>query len=198
MKDLTKENFCRYQIVMEKFHTDSRNITIDWANNVLKNKEKYLVIDVKIANQRDKEIMGIKIGNIDGIKILDVMFRPQGDIDKHILSEIKASGLNLDNLPLWEDKISELKYLETKILLSETWDFDALAFDSTITFYGREDLSLQGIDVGKIYSMYKGNWDNYNREYHRQSIPSKIPGGKDRCRDLIAAIKLMANEDNIS
>jgi hypothetical protein len=198
MNDLTKENFCRYQIVIKKFHADSRNITIDWANNVLKNKEKYLIIDVKIATRRDKEIMGIKISNIDGVKILDVMFRPQGDIDKHILSEIKASGLNLDNLPLWEDKISELKYLETKILLSETWDQDKSAFDSTITYYGREDLSLQGIDVGKIYSMYRGNWDNYNCKYHLQSIPSKIPGGTDRCRDLIAAIELMANEDNIS
>jgi hypothetical protein len=198
MKDLIKENFYRYQIVMKKFHTDSRNITIDWANNVLENKEKYLIIDIKIANQRDKEIMGIKISNIDGVKILDVMFRPQGDIDKHTLSQIKASGLKLDNLPLWEDKISELKYLETKILLSETWDRDKLAFDSTITYYGREDLSLQGIDVGKIYSMYKGNWDNYNCKYDRQSIPSKIPGGTDRCRDLIAAIELMANEDSIS
>jgi hypothetical protein len=198
MKDLTKENLYRYQIVMDKFHADSRNISIDWANNVLKNKEKYLVIDVKIANRRDKEIMGIKIGNIDGVKILDVMFRPQGNIDKHILSEIKASGLNLDNLPMWEDKISELKYLETKILLSETWEHDELAFYSTTIHYGREDLSLQGIDVGKIYSMYKGNWDNYNCKYHRQWIPSKIPGGTDRCRDLIAAIELIANEDNIS
>jgi hypothetical protein len=197
MNNLTKENLYRYQIVMEKFHADSRNITIDWANSVLKNKEKYLIIDIKIANRRDKEIMGIKISNIDGVKILDVMFRPQGNIDKHILSEIKASGLKLDNLPLWEDKISELKYLETKILLSETWDHDELAFDSTIIHYGREDLSLQGIDVGNIYSMYKGNWDNYNCKYHRQWIPSKIPGGTDRCRDLIAAIELMANEDNI-
>ena len=195
MNDLTKENFYRYQTVMEKFHADSRNIAIDWAKNVLKNKEKYLVVDVKLANQRDKEIMGIKVSNIDGVKILDVMFRPQGDIDKHILSQIKASGLNLTVLPLWEDKISELKYLETKILLSETWDYDVLAFDSTITSYGREDLSLQGIDVGQIYSMYKGNWDNYNCKYHLQSIPSKIPGGTDRCRDLIVAIELMANEE---
>ena len=197
MNDVIKENSHRYQEVMKKFHTDSRNIAIDWANNILEDKEKYLVIDIIIASQKDPEIIKIEVSNIDDVKILDIMFKPQGSIDRHILTRIKDSGLNLADLPLWEDKISELKYLETKILLGEVWDYYRRAFDFTIMYYGRENLSFQGIDVGNIYNMYKGNWDNYKCEYRRQSIPNKITGGNGKCRDLIAAIELMANEDGV-
>jgi hypothetical protein len=197
MNDPTKENFSRYQMVMEKFHSDSRNIVVDWANEILENKDKYLVVDVKIANRTDKEIIGLTAANLDGIKILDVLVRPQGDIDKYVLSEIKANGINLADLPLWEAKVSELKYLETKILLDENWDYDESAFDNTIAICGSEDLSLQGIDVGKIYSMYRGDWDRYNCKYRWQSIPGKSTTERDRCRDLIAAIESMANEGDI-
>ncbi len=177
---------------MATFDPIDRDRAILWARNVLKNKDKYLIMDTETTGlKNDDEIIQMAIVDLDRNIHFDTLIKPK--LKKSISREAtQVHGIKKNDLidaPCFESAVHKfIKVTEGKTLLMFNADFDVRLLQQTCYANRCKTFDLSYWCAMKEYSKFIGEWNDYFNDYRYQ----KLKGGDHTALgDCLATLKVI-------
>lgn len=152
LKQYRKEHYSFY-----KKRLPDKNNAINWARNVLAEKDKYIILDTETTGLDDDEVVQIGIINLEGETILDSLVKPTISIPETasnihgITNEMVSEA---PSIPELHPKIIEALKDKFVLIYNARFDIDLLAYS-----YDAHNLKYLEIDnksdcIMEWYSQY--------------------------------------------
>lgn len=177
---------------------NDRNEAIDFAQEILQNKDKYIILDTETTGVgRNDVIVHIGIIDLEENVLLDTLIKPT----KRKRMNIEATNIHkitmsmLKDSPSFEDILDNfLNITENKIILMYNRDFDSRLLSQTIH---QDEIScdkkINMLDVMIPYSAFVGIWNDYHKDYKWQKLPGASHSSIGDCKSTLKVIHKMAN-----
>ena len=88
---------------------EDRNYAIEWAKDILANKDKFLILDTETTGLDDAEIVQIGIIDIDGNILLDSLVKPSISIPSEVSEIHKITDDMVVNSPTFPELYFRIK-----------------------------------------------------------------------------------------
>ena len=174
---------------------EDRNYAIEWAKDILANKDKFLILDTETTGLDDAEIVQIGIIDIDGNILLDSLVKPSISIPSEVSEIHKITDDMVVNSPTFPELYFRIKeVLSNKEVIIYNADFDVKILNYCCIFYNLPKLKLAKrthCAMGE-YARYYGEWSNYYDDYKSQPLN----GGHNAISDCLACLNLIKKMAN--
>jgi DNA polymerase-3 subunit epsilon len=182
-KQYRKENRSYY-----KQRLPDKNNSIEWARNVLTDKDNYVILDTETTGLYKAEVVQIGVINIKGEILLSSLIKPTISIPSeasNIHGIIDDRVTNAPNFPEIYFKIVEV--LKDKIVLIYNAEFDTRIISYCCQLHNLKELNIESDCIMEWYAQYYGDWSDYYNSYKSQPLQ----GNHSAIGDCLAALKLI-------
>ncbi len=171
-----------------------RNSAIEWARNVLENKDRYLVVDTETTGLKEKDVViHFAVMNLHREMLINTLVRPTRKRSMHPEAEA-IHGITFKELktaPFFEKVLqSFVPIWEGKQLLAYRAVFHANMIDQTIEQDGIAKPRIWLSDFECIQEKYQDFW---GRDY--LTMPGRDNTGEGDCNAALDVIEEMANAE---
>ncbi len=185
---------------IEQFCARRRKLAIEWAKQVLENKDQYVILDTETTGLGEKDvIIQLAIIDLDGNPIINTLIKPT------LRKRISAESTAIHGI-----KIGDLANAPTLLEIAD--DLDEATRDKIVIIYNAEyddNLLFQTMDQDgfhkfmkfrmncamKQYSAFIGQYSEYHGDFKFQRLPGGDHSAVGDCRATLEVIKKMAMAD---
>ncbi|MGL4375160.1 MAG: 3'-5' exonuclease [Microcoleaceae cyanobacterium] len=183
-------------------HFNSRNSSIEWARDVLKNKQEYVIFDTESTGKSVvyDEIVQIGIINLDGKILLNTLIKPSIPISSEASTIHGITDDMVENAPSFDEiypQISDI--LKGKKLITYNVDFHVTIFIEMCKKHGlnHQKLSKKEYCLMLIYARFYGVWsEKYG--YISQALSHGVRSALQDCFSCLDLIKEMAAKETVN
>ena len=181
--------------------TEDKNSAINFAKQVLKNKDDYLILDVETTGLgNDDVVTQIGIIDMEGNIILDSLIKPT--MIKEISVNVTAiTGINmkmLDDAPTFRQLYPKFQEIvKGKQLLAYKADFDLKYLIETSRQDGFQTDGLSIKDVSENSAKFNGEWIEARGAYKIPLLSTGDESVIEYCRTTLNTLSEMAQSDLI-
>lgn len=185
-----------YVRLPEHRNPSARNKMINWARDILEDKDQYVILDTETSGLGSRAVM-LQVGilNLDGEVLMNSLIKPPASV--RISKEASAiHGITKEDLvdaPELKDIIAQVfNIFENKKVLIYNEEFDNRILMQSCE---RSDLKFywfESIDVMKPYSEFYGLWSDYWYDYSWRKLPASKHSAIEDCQATLNVLKFMA------
>lgn len=185
-------------IATYRYHPNYRHerASINWAQHVLKNKDKYVIYDCETTGLgKNDEVIEMAIIDLDGNVLLDQRIKPtkKKSIGKQASAIHGITMKDLKDCPIFvELKFVLEKILKNKKIITYNVKFDcrmyAQSFQLAGGYFHQEDWECAMMQ----YSRYVGQWNESTNDYRWQKLIGGDHTALGDCRATLKCLNKMA------
>jgi len=171
--------------------------SVYWAKEVLNNKEEYVILDTETTGLGKNDVV-IQIGVIDlsGNVLFDSLIRPtkRKRMPKSATAIHGITMKMLETKPTFVEVQEEIKgIIDGKEIIIYNFEYDERLLDQTTDQDGVGYLRMNPYHCAmKMYSQFKGEWNDYYGDYRYQKLPSGDHSAVGDCQATLKVIEEMA------
>ncbi len=180
------------------YYSEDRNIVIDWAKNILEEKDQWLILDTETTGLHNAEIVQLGIIDLEGKIVIDTLIKPTISIPKdasaiHQITDetVKNAPSFPEIYPLFLEKIKDKKIL----IYNKGFDTKIIDYSCKINNLTPIDLASKSQCLMLEYAVYYGEWNDYHQNYKWQPL---YGGDHSAVGDCQASLKLLNEMGNSS
>ena len=196
-KTAAKNRYKKRWMFSERDRIEDRNEAIISSQEILAEKDKYLILDTETTGLDKPEIVQIGIIDLEGTIIFDQRIKPKNEIEPEAIEVHGITNEALANEPSFADIYSGLiNILKDKILLFYNASFDELVFYITCSENEQPAIDIKSKCLMKMYAEYFGEWSYYYEDYVWQKLGGDHEAIAD-CQKTLDILKQMAESEII-
>ncbi len=182
---------------MNHIKPKDQRASIVWARKILKNKQKYVVLDTETTGLTDKdEIIQLAVIDLDGNSLMNELIKPskKKSISKKATDVHGIKMAMLKSAPTFDEIAKPLKsVLKGKTIIAFNSEFDARMYSQSYKFgggYNPWGVPKKWQCAMLQYSRFVGEWNKYRNNYKWQ----KLTGGDHSAHgDCLATLEIIKN-----
>ena len=180
-------------------HLKEKNYSIEWAKNILAERNNSVILDTETTGLSEAEIIQIAIIGLDGKIILDSFVKPTIAIPQEAIHIHGITDIMVENAPTFPQiypKISEALKDKQVLIYNADFDIDILKYCCDLHQLKRLALRKRTHCLMEWYAQFLGEWNDYWKSYTWQPLG----GDHNAVGDCLAALSLlnkMANSEII-
>lgn len=178
-----------------------RNDAINFARDILENKNNYLILDTETTGLGEKDvIIQLAIIDLDGNTLIDTFVKPtkRKSVPRDATAIHGIKYKDLIDAPTFVDVLHDISpFLNSnKKFLIYNFKFDARLINQTIAEdVIREVFNLRGNCIMQTYAEFTGNWNPISKEYRFQKLPGSNHSALGDCQATLQLIKFIAQQE---
>ena len=178
---------------------EDENSAIEWAREVLVNKDDWVLLDTETTGLDCAEIVQIGIVDLDGKVVLDSLVKPTIPVPPDVTHIHGIDDAMVEDAPTFPEVYPEIvSSLEGKKVLIYNADFDISILRYCRRLHELEPLKLRKRSdcLMEWYAQFCGDWHDYYQSYRWQPLGGDHSAVGD-CFAALAVLKDMAEAEII-
>lgn len=163
------------------------------ARAVLKDPNKYVILDTETTGLYPCEIVQIAIIDLSGKTLLNTLVKPTRKIESGAAAIHGITENTVANAPTFKEIYEQVKsIINHKTVLIYNASFDSPTLDLCCSVYGLSMFEYNEFCIMELYSEFVGEWNDYFGSNKWQKLPGGDHSALGDCLATLEVIKYIA------